>query len=108
VLSNTITTEALFARGAMCEPAKIKSSLRFPRIDFIDCSPSAKRNASATFDFPEPFGPTIAVAADEKSSTVFRANDLNPAISKRFNIPLIVANPYKFMCSSIEQQKRWF
>ena len=71
----------------------MRSSLRFPRMDFIDCSPSAKRNPSATLDLPEPFGPTMAVAADEKSSTVFRANDLNPAISSRFSICLII--PYE-------------
>ena len=52
----------------------------------MDCSPSAKRNASATLLFPEPLGPTIAVAACEKSSTVFRAKDLNPTISSRLSI----------------------
>ncbi len=86
VLSNTMVTAARLARGAMLEPDQMRSSLRFPRMDFIDCSPSAKRKASATFDFPEPFGPTTDVTDDEKSSTVFRANDLNPAISNRFSI----------------------
>ena len=31
---------------------------------FIDCSPSTKRNASATLDFPEPLGPTIDAIGD--------------------------------------------
>lgn len=79
-----------------CEPAQMRSSLRLPRILFIDCSPSAKRNASATFDFPDPFGPTMAVAADEKSSTVFRANDLNPAISSRFSIDTSISREWSY------------
>jgi hypothetical protein len=86
VLSNTIATAARFARALMCVPLNIRSSLRFPRMLFMDCSPRAKRKASATFDFPEPFGPTIAVVWFEKSSTVFRAKDLKPAISSRFSI----------------------
>ena len=81
-----MVTAARFARGAMFDPDQIRSSLRLPRMDFIDCSPSAKRNASATFDLPEPFGPTTLVTEDEKSSTVFRAKDLNPAISRRFSM----------------------
>src|SRR3989338_9633486 len=85
-LSKIIETEARFARGAVCEPLNIKSSERFPRILFIDCSPSANLNASATLLFPEPFGPTIAVVELEKSKTVFLAKDLNPTISSRFSI----------------------
>ena len=60
-LSNTMTTAARFALGTVWEPPQMRSSARLPRILFIDCSPSAKRNASATFDLPEPFGTTIAV-----------------------------------------------
>ena len=86
VLSKTIVTAARFALGAMFEPDQMRSSLRLPRIDFIDCSPKANLKASATFDFPDPFGPTTLVTDDEKSSTVFRAKDLNPAISSRFSI----------------------
>ena len=81
-----MATEARLALGAVCEPLKIRSSARFPRILFIDCSPSAKRKASATLLFPDPFGPTMAVVALEKSSTVFRTKDLNPTISSRFSI----------------------
>ena len=53
---------------------------------FIDCSPRANLKASATFDLPEPLGPTMAVVLEAKSRTVFFANDLNPAISSRFNM----------------------
>ena len=85
-LSKAMTTPARLARGIECEPPQIKSSARLPRILFIDCSPSAKRNASAMFDFPLPLGPTIAVVEAPKSSAVFLANDLNPTTSSRFSI----------------------
>src|SRR6266481_4827127 len=42
-------------------PLKITSAISSPRSDLADCSPSAHRTASSTFDFPQPFGPTIAV-----------------------------------------------
>src|SRR3990167_7015079 len=85
-LSKTIETAPLLERGVVWEPDQMRSSLLFPRMDFIDCSPRAKRNASATLLLPEPFGPTMAVVALEKSSSVFLANDLNPAISSRFSM----------------------
>ncbi len=85
-LSKIMATDPRFALGVVCEPPQMRSSARFPRMLFIDCSPSAKRNASATLLLPEPFGPTIAVVELPKSKTVFLANDLNPTISSRFNI----------------------
>ncbi len=83
-LSNTITALARFCRSTVFEPLKIRSSVRFPRIDLRDCSPSTNRSASATFDFPEPFGPTIADTCAPNSKTLFRANDLKPDISRLF------------------------
>ena len=52
----------------------------------MDCSPKTKRIDSATFDLPEPFGPTIEVIGALKSSVVFLANDLKPESSSRFSI----------------------
>ncbi len=83
-LSSVMRADALFARASVLEPLKIKSSPRFPRNDFMDCSPSTNRKASATFDLPEPFGPTIEVIGDPKSSAVFLANDLKPESSILF------------------------
>src|SRR5215831_2380102 len=59
-------------------PLKITSAISSPRSDFADCSPSAHRTASRTFDFPQPFGPTIAVTPSWKLKTVLTANDLKP------------------------------
>src|SRR3989344_4389128 len=85
-LSNTSVTEALPSLAALSEPLNIKSSPRLPRRDFIDCSPITQRMASATFDLPEPFGPTIALMGTVNSSVVERAKDLNPEISRRANL----------------------
>ena len=60
LLSKTILTEALLVFPSSGEPFQIRSSPLRPRIDFIDCSPRAKRKASAMFDLPLPLGPTIA------------------------------------------------
>src|SRR5437762_12316196 len=59
-------------------PLKITSAISSPRKDFADCSPSTQRTASSTFDFPQPFGPTIAVTPSLKLRTVLSANYLKP------------------------------
>src|SRR4030043_2210692 len=77
------------------EPAKMISSDFFPRRLLRDCSPIAHLIASATFDFPLPFGPTMAVIPQcfpfftklqdgKKSKTVLVANDLQPVSSILF------------------------
>src|SRR3989338_3800897 len=83
-LSNVTFTPALFARPNPGEPPHIRSSPFFERMDFIDCSPSTKRNASATFDLPEPLGPTIEVIGAANSKLDFLAKDLKPEISRLF------------------------
>src|SRR3990167_837128 len=90
-ISNTLSsllkitlTFARPARGESVEPFQIKSSPRLPRILLIDCSPSTKRKASATFDLPEPFGPTIAEMGELNSKVFFLAKDLNPDSSIDF------------------------
>ena len=80
-LSKITLTAALLARGSLVAPFQIKSSPRLPRILLIDCSPSTKRKASATFDLPEPFGPTIAEIGESNSKVFFLAKDLNPESS---------------------------
>src|SRR5256885_16180482 len=59
-------------------PLKITSAISSPRSDLADCSPSAQRTASSTLDFPQPFGPTIAVTPSWKLKRVLSANDLKP------------------------------
>ena len=44
------------------------------------CSPSAQRTASVTFDFPQPFGPTITLTPGEKTRRVRSGKDLKPLI----------------------------
>src|SRR6266567_3844034 len=62
-------------------PLKITSAISSPRSDLADCSPSAQRTASRTLDFPQPFGPTIAVMPSWKLKIVLSANDLKPSSS---------------------------
>ena len=45
-------------------PAKITSSIREPRRDLALCSPSTQLMASLRLDFPQPFGPTMAVTPE--------------------------------------------
>src|SRR3989344_4737132 len=83
-LSKTNLTAARLALGSVAAPFHIRSSPRFPRMLLIDCSPRTKRNASATFDFPDPFGPTIAEIGELNSKPFFFAKDLNPESSIDF------------------------
>src|SRR6266516_6491858 len=62
-------------------PLKMTSAISSPRSDFADCSPSAQRTASRTLDFPQPFGPIMAVMPRWKLKTVLSANDLKPTSS---------------------------
>src|SRR5205814_4727721 len=59
-------------------PLKITSAISSPRSDLADCSPRAQRTASSTLDFPQPFGPTIAVTPSWILKRVLSANDLKP------------------------------
>ena len=87
-LSNVTETSAKFICRLSSVPPKITSSMRFPRIDFEDTSPSTQRIASDMFDFPLPFGPTTTVAPTTESAppakfrTVRSGNDLKPNNSR--------------------------
>src|SRR5207247_1058552 len=54
-------TLAHATRFAASVPLKMTPATASPRSDFADCSPKTLRTASSAFDFPQPFGPTIAV-----------------------------------------------
>lgn len=76
LLSKVIVAAAIDARGRVSEPEKIMSSVRFPRSNENDCSPNTQRMASVMFDFPDPFGPTIAVIVGAKLKLNFVAKVL--------------------------------
>ena len=63
-------------------PLKMTSAISPPRSAFAEVSPSAQRTPSTTFDFPQPFGPTIPVTPEWKSILVLSANDLKPWSSR--------------------------
>jgi len=61
-------------------PAKIISSRDVPRISRKLCSPKINLIASIIFDFPHPFGPTIAAidGGGSNKKVVLSAKDLKP------------------------------
>src|SRR5947209_6956146 len=83
LLSMVSETSAIPSGALPCPPEKMISSLFLPRNWRMLCSPSTQRTASATFDFPAPFGPTTAVIPVLNSSEVRTAKLLKPSISKR-------------------------
>ncbi len=76
--SRTSSTSALRPACRPGAPPKITSCIDCPRTAIGDCSPSAQRTASVTFDLPEPFGPTITLTPGPNSSRVRSGNDLKP------------------------------
>ena len=76
-------TSAIDSGGFDSEPLKITSSIERPRSWRADCSPRTQRIASATFDFPQPFGPTTPVTPSSKATTVLSMKDLKPTMSSR-------------------------
>src|SRR5579862_1500684 len=62
------------------------SSIRAPRSDRADCSPSTQLMASLRLDLPQPLGPTTAAMPPPlKRSSVRSQKDLKPCSSTRFN-----------------------
>src|SRR5581483_7214513 len=67
-------------------PAKITSSIRVPRRDLADCSPSTHVMASLMLLLPQPLGPTTAAMPSPlKRNSVRSQKDLKPCSSTRFN-----------------------
>src|SRR5712692_11823367 len=77
-LSKTRLTSASPTAFLEAEPWKMTSSILCPRRVLGLCSPRAQRMASATFDLPHPFGPTMHVTPGKTWTSVFSANDLKP------------------------------
>src|SRR5258708_9611359 len=78
LLSIVSVTSARPSGGRAEVPAKPTSSILPPRSGLTPCSPITQENASTTFDFPDPFGPTTQVIPRSNRSEVAEANDLNP------------------------------
>src|SRR3990172_9204818 len=81
-LSSVRVTSAFSAFCRREEPAKMASSVLRARRTRPDCSPSTQRKASAMFDLPEPFGPTMAVIPSANSKRVREAKVLYPCSSR--------------------------
>ena len=62
-------------------PLKMMLSILSERKAFVFCSPSTQRMASTTFDFPQPFCPTIPVTPSSKLIVTLSPKLLNPFIS---------------------------
>src|ERR1700729_4415777 len=77
-LSIVSVTSARPSGGRPAVPANAPSSLLPPRSGLTPCSPMTQENASTTFDFPDPFGPTTQVMPGSNRSEVAEAKDLNP------------------------------
>ncbi len=77
-LSNTSSTSAIPVARLAEDPAKITSSMACPRKFLALRSPKTHKTASEIFDFPLPFGPTIALMPGVSCITLLSANDLKP------------------------------
>ena len=78
LLSSTRSTSARLTAWRALLPAKMTSSIAWPRSCLALCSPSTHSTASLTFDLPEPLGPTTTVIPGSSLSTERSAKDLNP------------------------------
>jgi len=68
--------------GRLAVPLKMQSDIRSARSILWLCSPSTQEIASTTFDFPQPFGPTMHVIPLPLNVIgVFSQNDLKPSNS---------------------------
>ncbi len=77
-LSKVSSTSALPLARRPSLPAKMTSCIDEPRTVLGLCSPSAQMTASAMLLLPLPLGPMITPTPGSKTSSVARANDLNP------------------------------
>ncbi len=77
-LSSTRSTSATPTGCRAEEPAKITSSMAFPRSCLADCSPRTHSTESEMLDLPEPLGPTMTAAPGSNVILLRSANDLKP------------------------------
>src|SRR6185437_263747 len=77
-LSNRSSTSQWSAGAWPGEPAKRTSSGFSARSSLGLCEPEAQRSASATFDLPEPLGPTTTATPLSSRTSTGSGNDLKP------------------------------
>ena len=77
-LSKTNSTEAVLTGFRPDEPLNMTSAILPPRKCLAELSPMTQRIASIMLDFPQPFGPTIAVKLPVIGITVVSTKDLKP------------------------------
>ena len=77
-LSKSSSTSQKSAGPRFAPPAKRTSSGFSARSSFGLSDPAAQRIASETFDFPEPFGPTITPTPGSRRTSTGSGNDLKP------------------------------
>ena len=83
-LSSTRSTSARPEALRAEEPAKMTSSMAWPRRFLALRSPSTHRTASEMFDLPDPLGPTTAVMPGSSVSALRSAKDLKPLRTRDF------------------------
>ena len=77
-LSNTSSTSQWSAAGRSDEPANRTSSAFSARSSDGVSDPAAHTIASATLDFPDPFGPTTTATPGSRRTSTGSGNDLKP------------------------------
>src|SRR6185503_6959718 len=80
LLSNSSSTCAWSDAARVSEPANRTSSGFSARSSCGESDPAAQTIASDTFDFPEPFGPTITPTPGSRRISTGSGNDLKPRI----------------------------
>src|SRR5690606_15841583 len=84
-LSMVSWTSAWLRGGRPAAPAKITSSMPWPRMALAELAPMTQRRLSSTFDLPQPFGPTMPVRPASICTSAGSTKDLKPTSRRRWN-----------------------
>src|SRR3989344_6986868 len=84
-LSMVSWTSAWLRGGRLAAPAKITSSMPWPRMALAELAPMTQRRLSSTLDLPQPLGPTMPVRPGSMWNSVGSTKDLNPTSLRRWN-----------------------
>src|SRR5690606_12866895 len=84
-LSMVSWTSAWLRGGRPAAPAKITSSMPWPRMALAELAPMTQRRLSSTFDLPQPFGPTMPVSPASICTSAGSTKDLKPTSRRRWN-----------------------
>src|SRR5690606_10013505 len=84
-LSMVSWTSAWLRGGRLAAPAKITSSMPWPRMALAELAPITQRRLSRTLDLPQPLGPTMPVRPGSMWNSVGSTKDLKPTSLRRWN-----------------------